>query len=116
MPVNKQEMRMHQAKILTKQGLKQYKIAEILGVSDRTVRNYLSGKSPQAKERKVRESKLDPYKAFIKGILSEDPLFNCEVINRKIKARGYRGGITILRDYAAKVRKEIQQQVVIRIV
>jgi transposase len=114
MPVNKQEMRMHQAKILTKQGLKQYKIAEILGVSDRTVRNYLSGKSPQAKERKVRESKLDPYKAFIKGILSEDPLFNCEVINRKIKARGYRGGITILRDYAAKVRKEIQQQVVIR--
>jgi predicted transcriptional regulator len=61
MPVNKQEMRMHQAKILTKQGLKQYKIAEILGVSDRTVRNYLSGKSPQAKERKVRESKLvDP--------------------------------------------------------
>jgi predicted transcriptional regulator len=44
MPVNKQEMRMHQAKILTKQGLKQYKIAEILGVSDRTVRNYLSGK------------------------------------------------------------------------
>jgi predicted transcriptional regulator len=46
MPVNKQEMRMHQAKILTKQGLKQYKIAEILGVSDRTVRNYLSGKKP----------------------------------------------------------------------
>jgi predicted transcriptional regulator len=70
MPVNKQEMRMHQAKILTKQGLKQYKIAEILGVSDRTVRNYLS-----SKERKVRESKLDPYKAFIKGILSEDPSF-----------------------------------------
>jgi len=105
---------MHQAKILSKQGMTQYRIAEILGVTDRTIRNYLSGKSPSSKPKKSRASKLDPYKSFILSILSDDPLFNCEVIYRRIKARGYSGGITILRDYAAKRRQEIQKQVVIR--
>jgi predicted transcriptional regulator len=54
MPVNKQEMRMHQTKILAKQGFSQYKTAEILGVTDRTIRNYLSRKSPQARKQKVK--------------------------------------------------------------
>jgi len=90
---------MHQAKILANQGMTQYRIAEILGVTDRTIRNYLSGKSPSRKIQKIRASKLDPYKSFILSILSDDPLFNCEVIFRRIKARGYSGGITILRDF-----------------
>jgi transposase len=105
---------MHQAKILSNQGMKQYRIAEVLGVSDRTIRNYLSGRTPSTKIKKIRASKLDPYKPFITSILKDDPLFNCEILLRKIRARGYEGGVTILRDLAAKSRNEIQKEVVVR--
>jgi predicted transcriptional regulator len=38
---------MQQVQVLAKEGYKQYRIAEILGITDRTVRNDLSGHDPK---------------------------------------------------------------------
>ena len=46
----------------------------------------------------VRPSKLDSYKPLIDQLLSEG-VWNAEVIFAEIRAQGYRGGRSILRDY-----------------
>jgi transposase len=72
-------------------------IAEELGVHPRTVRRALErGGAPVVKRR--RGSKLDPYKSFVDELLKEN-VWNGMVIFREIQARGYAGGITVLKDY-----------------
>lgn len=72
-------------------------IAEELGVHPRTVRRALErGGAPVAKRR--RGSQLDSYKPFVDKLLKEN-VWNGVVIFREIQARGYGGGITILKDY-----------------
>jgi len=47
---------------------------------------------------KKRVSKLDPFKTLLDQYL-EKGIFNCEVLLRLLKERGYTGGITIIKDY-----------------
>jgi transposase len=78
-------------------------IAAELGVHPRTVSRALKrGGSPQ-RARKVRGSKLDPYKAKVDRLLSEG-VWNAMVILREIQADGYQGGETILREYVQPKR------------
>jgi transposase len=98
---------------LKNQGYKQHQIAEQLGVTDRTVRNYLS-KLPGQTERKARSSKLDPYKLFIKSILDEKPYYNCVILYERLLKQGYSGQMSILRAYVAKVRKKMITEAVLR--
>jgi transposase len=79
-------------------------IAEKLGVHPRTVRRALrrggasSGKRPGA-----RGSKLDPYKREVDKLLGDD-VWNAVVIFRLLQEKGYRGGMSILRDYIRPMR------------
>ena len=74
-------------------------VAEKLGVHPRTVSRALErGGAPTGRKSVVRGSKLDPFKPVIDGLLREG-VWNAMVILREIQARGYRGGITILRAY-----------------
>ena len=74
-------------------------IAERVGCSERTVRRALQRGGPPPRRRpRVRPSKLDPYKAQVDQLLAED-VWNATVIFAEIKALGYTGGISILRDY-----------------
>jgi transposase len=98
---------------LKNQGYKQHQIAERLGVTDRTIRNYLS-KPPSQAVRKARSSKLDPYKPFIGSILDLEPYYNCVILYERLKKQGYKGRISILRDYVAKARKKIVTDAVLR--
>ena len=107
------EHRMLQARILKAQGYKQAEIANMLGVTDRTVRNYLTN-PPSPRKRTKRKSLLDPYKSFIESVLKEQPLYNCVLLYERLKRRGYLGKISILRDYVAKARKEVCTEAVIR--
>jgi len=107
------EHRMLQARILKAQGYKQAEIANMLGVTDRTVRNYLTN-PPSPRKRTTRKSLLDPYKSFIESVLKEQPLYNCVLLYERLKRRGYLGKISILRDYVAKARKEVCTEAVIR--
>ena len=107
------EHRMMKAEILQGQGLKQWEIAEELGVTDRTVRNYLHPK-PKPTGRCQKLSKLDQFKPFIDTILEKNPCYNRQLLIERLQKQGYQGKISILRDYAAGVARRIQTQAVIR--
>lgn len=109
----RKENRMHYARILSEQGLKQREIAERLGVSDRMVRKYLKPEFGTA-ARKVRKSLLDPFKGLIDTVLEESPFFNLVVLAKRLRAQGYAGSKSILREYAAEKRKGILTKAVLR--
>ncbi len=74
-------------------------IAQEMGVSERTIRRALKrGGPPPRRKRGIRPGKLDAYKAQVDQLLSED-VWNAEVIFAELRARGYTGGISILRAY-----------------
>jgi transposase len=73
-------------------------IAREVGVHPRTVRRALDRKGVPEQERKPVASKLDPHKATVDRLLSED-VWNARVILSELRAEGYSGSYTILRDY-----------------
>lgn len=107
------EAKMHQAKILKKEGYTQLEIGAALGVSDRMVRKYLKD-APATQPRPVKASLLDPFKPLIDSLLEERPLYNLILLRDRLKEQGYSGGMTILRDYARKVRAKESAKAVIR--
>lgn len=74
-------------------------IAVRMGCSERTVRRILRRGGPAPGRRpRARKSKLDPYKPMIDRMLKDD-VWNCEVILAKLRAAGYQGGSTLVRNY-----------------
>lgn len=74
-------------------------ITDHIGVSERTIRRALKRNgAPPRRRSGIRSSKLDPYRDQIDHLLSEG-VWNAEVIFAQLKEQGYRGGISILRDY-----------------
>ena len=104
---------MNEAKSLRLQGLKITEIAEMIGKSERTIYKYLS-EPPRKRKKREYISLLEPFKPFIDTILEETPDYNRMVLLEKIKKQGYKGSITILRDYAADKSSEINRKAVIR--
>jgi transposase len=83
-------------------------IAQELKVSRTTVRKYL--KHPEAvirKPRPPRPSKLDPFKEQITKWVTEDHCTNCEVIFTRLRAMGYTGGISILKEFVHPLRPAV---------
>lgn len=85
-------------KSLNQRGVFMKDIAEELGVHPRTISRALRRGGAPKRERKPSESKLEPYKAKIDQMLSEN-VWNANVILREIQAEGYTGGYTMLRQY-----------------
>lgn len=85
-------------KSLDQRGVYLKDIADELGVHPRTVSRALKRGSAPQQERKKHSSKLDAYKAEVDRLLSEG-VWNTVVILREIRAKGYEGGRTILREY-----------------
>jgi transposase len=83
---------------LAKRGVFLCDIAEQLGVHPRTVRRALRRGGPPAPRRGRRGSLLDPYRPVIDQLLSEG-VWNTVVVLRELQAKGYAGGISIVRDY-----------------
>ena len=59
----------------------------------------------EAKPRKLRASKLDPYKPYLKACLDEFDLPTTTLL-REIKAQGYSGSLTILKEFVRQVKGE----------
>lgn len=98
---------------LHEQGLSISEMSRQTGLSRRTVRKYvLSMKPPQPAQRKG-TSKLDDYKEYIAERLSQYPLTARRLL-REIKARGYQGEYTILRNYVRSIRPRIGVPAVFR--
>lgn len=85
------------------QGVPKSQVARRLGVSRQTVYNHLRFDPEKKKERKKRASKLDPYRGYIRTRLEEFDL-PATVLLREIREKGYRGSITILREYVRGVK------------
>lgn len=80
-------------------------VAKELGISRNTVRKYLRNPGlPQSHPRPPRESKLASYHEYIKRRVLEDGVYNSQVLLRELRAMGYEGGRTILKDFMKPLR------------
>ncbi|EDA0235097.1 transposase, partial [Salmonella enterica] len=96
------EIRM-EIKVLHKRGMSIRAIARELGISRNTVRSHLKAKSekPQYSPRPASSSLLDEYRDYICKRISDAHPYKipATVIAREIMELGYRGGLTILREF-----------------
>ena len=101
-----------QIKFLAREGMQKSRIAERLGVSRQTVYNHLKRKrnEPFPKPRPKRGSKLDPFKDYIRARLEHFDL-PATTLLREIRSRGYRGGLTVLRDFVRPVKQDFIRRV-----
>ena len=53
---------------------------------------------------RARTSKLDPFKTTIADLLAQDPSVSSAVIEQRLRAIGYAGGHSILREYVGQIR------------
>jgi transposase len=100
-------------KFLNEQRVPKAQIAQQLGVCRQTVYNHLSREEPFPKPRQARPSKLDAFKDYIRMRLEQ---FNlpATVLFEELKAQGYAGGLTILRDYVRPLKASLVRRVVER--
>jgi transposase len=83
---------------LVQRGVYLCDIAQQLGVHPKTVRRALQRGGPPRRRGGRRGSVLDPYRAVVDQLLTEG-VWNAVVIWREIQAKGYPGGVSVLRDY-----------------
>jgi transposase len=93
----------HTIRELAAQGKSIRTIVAETGIARNTVRKYLRG-TPQAAPRPRRECKLDPFKDQIRTWITEDHLLNCETMLERLREQGYRGSISILKDFVQPLR------------
>lgn len=91
---------------LLESGVSVSEAARILGVARSTIRKYAQAPFfPEYVRRKKNGSKLEPYKEYIKGRLEKYPLSGVRIYD-EIKALGYQGQMTILRDFIRELKHE----------
>lgn len=94
-----------QIKYLAAQGVAKSQIARIVGVARQTVYNHLEREEPFPKPRTDRPSKLDAFKDYIEARLERFDL-PATVLMAELQARGYAGGLTILRAHIRPMKQE----------
>ena len=92
-----------------RQGEPKALVAKRFGVSRQTVYNHLDDRGKPGEKQK-RESKLDKYKVYFEVKLKDFDL-PATVLIKEIRAKGYTGGITILKDYVSTIKKEKVKQI-----
>jgi transposase len=98
---------------LKRQGLSISQIAAHTGFNRRTIRKYLADPAtPRYPRRAPRPTRLDPYQAFIEQRLQAG-VWNARVLLRELRAQGYAGGYTTLKDYL-QPRREAARSVAVR--
>jgi transposase len=88
---------------LKRQGMPQNRIAQELSINRKTVRRYL--RAPDARNRRRKRFRLlDPYRSYIRKRWAEG-CHNGSQIFREIKAMGYPGQATMLREFLKPLRR-----------
>src|ERR1700730_16255794 len=82
------------------------KIERHLNMGWKTIRKYLDAPA-QGPVHGTRSRKLYPFKGTIAEWLEKDPGVSSAVIEQKLRAAGYQGGHSILREYVRNVRPHI---------
>ena len=78
-------------------------IARELSMSRKTVRKILYGE-PKEKRPARRGSILDPYAAEIRRMVEETPSIRAPAVLERLRAQGYTGGVTIVREQVSRLR------------
>jgi transposase len=86
------------------QKLSDREIARQLHICRKTVRKYLNDPFTKAAVRKLRSSKLDPFKPTIRELLEQWPRASAVSIGQRLQPLGYTGSRSILQEYVATVR------------
>lgn len=97
-------------KHLAREGVPKSQIAARLGISRQTVYNHLEREAPFPKPRRGRASKLDAFKGYVRSRLEAFDL-PATTLFIEIQKRGYRGGITILREFVRSTKQEICRRI-----
>ena len=103
--------------VLHRQGMSIKGIARELGISRNTVRSYLrTDSAPAFKACQSRSSKLDPFKDYLQQrVAAAHPNWiPATVLFEEIKANGFTGGITILRDHMATLKPKCRPDPLVR--
>ncbi len=101
-------------KDMKQKGMNITQIANELGRDRKTIRRWLEEDAPRSYHRtKKQPSKLDPYKDYIRQRMEEGCL-NGAVILDEIRANGYTGGATLLRDFMRPLRPVIREKATVR--
>lgn len=90
---------------LLAQGYRNKAIARQLKIDVKTVRRVRKG----AKKRKPRSSKLDAFKPVIRELVIKKDLTAVRVL-REIRALGYQGGYSVLKEYARTIRRRSRRR------
>src|ERR1700746_3557923 len=93
-------------RVLKRQGKRLRGVGRARGLSRNTVRRYLRSEGLPRYERDARPIKLDPYRQYIKERVkaAAPDWIPATVLLRELKALGYQGGYSILKDYLAALR------------
>ena len=91
-------------RLFHREGMTKAAIARRLGMSRNTVERLLGLQEPPRYVRTPQGSKLDPFADAIAAMLVQDPTVRATVIREHLRADGYRGGISILKEHLARVR------------
>lgn len=98
---------------LHKQGISIKAIARRLGLSRNTVRAALRRDGPPERTPQGRPpSKLEPYKDYLVARLTEFPELSVEALFDEVRALGYQGQISILKDFTRPYRIRRREPVV----
>ena len=84
-------------------GLTIAQTARFLGIHRSTVAIWLARARFTPRRSRPRPSKLDPFKPSIMRLLDSHP-YSAQQIFQRLREEGYRGGVSILRDYVRRVR------------
>ena len=100
---------------LKRQGLSIQAISKLTGFDRKTIRKYLvkPEATPVYGPRPARPSKLDAFKPYVEERLKAG-VWNAQVLLRELRARGYDGGYTILKDWLHPQRASAQTTAVRR--
>lgn len=91
--------------------LSKRKIAKCLGVHRDTVSAAIAAEQPPEYKREPRGSKLDPYKPKIQVLLKETPDLSAVRLQAILEGEGYRGKISLLKQYVQQVRPQFKPPV-----
>ena len=106
-----------EVEVLYRQGKGIREIARDTGIARNTVRAILRGAhDDRYGPREARPTKLDPYKQYLRDRLERagKVRLSATVLLRELRARGYEGGITQLKDYVNLIRPTEPVESVVR--
>jgi transposase len=103
-------------RVLRRQGKSIREVARLLDVSRNTVRRYLRSEGLPRYERGAQPSKLEPYKQYLQERVkaAAPDWIPATVLLRELKALGYSGGYSTLKNHLATLRPVARSEPVIR--